>query len=67
MTWNEALQAMRRGETVTHNYFSDNEWMRLEGAYLVFEDGVKCSISEFFRWRTSGFEDGYSIREVKNG
>jgi hypothetical protein len=53
MTKNEAIQAMREGKKVRHYYFSKDEWMTLtSGGMYLLEDGVVCSPSEFWRWRT---------------
>jgi hypothetical protein len=49
MTKQEAIEAMQRGEKVTHRYFSDGESMTMIGpATLQFEDGVKCSFGLFW-------------------
>jgi hypothetical protein len=53
MTKAEAIQAMSEGKKVTHYHFTPEEWMAMtsDGKYL-FEDDVKCSPVEFWRWRT---------------
>ncbi len=62
MTKEEAIEAMHRGEKVTHHYFCRGEWMTISDFMIEFEDGVCCSPSEFWRDRTdAGWEYGYSI------
>lgn len=62
MTKSEALVHMESGVKVTHRHFSDNEWMTIVDCKILLEDGVKCSQSEFWRWRTdASWNDGYSI------
>lgn len=63
MSWEDAKEAMRNGEKVTHQYFSDNEWMKgTSNPFMyMFEDGVKIAEGEFFRWRKTGFTDGWEI------
>lgn len=64
MTKTEALEAMKMGKKVTHRYFSADEWMTIENGLILLEDGVKCSITEFFKWRTdASWNDGYSLYE----
>ncbi len=60
MTQEEAIVLMKQGVKVTHNYFSSNEWMTISQGQIILEDGVKCSINEFFSYRKAGWEDGYS-------
>ena len=56
MNKSEAIKAMLSGKKVTHNYFSDDEWMMLnngdENEYL-FEDGVIISATEFWKIRSA--------------
>lgn len=64
MTKDEAIEAMKRGQKVTHEYFCRGEWMTMEGFCIVFEDGVQCSEREFWYDRTGkGWEDGYRLFE----
>lgn len=64
----EAIHAMRQGRKVTHEHFSRDEWMTAEGHYeLRLEDGVVCSMNEFFKWRTDeSWETGYSLWEPES-
>jgi len=64
MTKIEALQALSEGKTLTHEYFSKEEWVRLHenGFSYEFEDGVKCDPRSFWNYRQgAGFETGWSI------
>jgi hypothetical protein len=62
MTKQEAIEAMRAGKKVTHEWFTPDEWMTMQGGLIHLEDGVKCPPSEFWRWRTdSSWNDGYSL------
>ena len=51
MTKDEAIQAMDRGETVTHNTFTPDEWMRKRHMVYEFEDGVTCPAEDFWMFR----------------
>lgn len=58
----EAIKLMQQGEKITHFTFTDNEWMTMKDGKVHLEDGVQCSPSEFWRWRTNEYWDsGYSI------
>ena len=64
MTKEEAIQAMCEGKTLTHEYFTDKEWVKTNqaGTVYVFEDGVQCSYSEFWMWRTDNcYAHGWEI------
>ena len=66
MTKEEAIQAMKDGKKVTHNYYSEDEWMTMEGNRIVLEDGCSCYAYEFWEIRHGfGWNDGYSIYEFK--
>ena len=59
----EALQALDEGKKITHRLFDDDEWMELCHGLIIFEDGVNCTLEEFFNKDRQGsqWEDGYSI------
>lgn len=57
MTKQEALNLLDQGATLAHDTFSDNEWIKKDGRYYLFEDGVKCSPVEFWSHRTQPFWD----------
>lgn len=62
MTRPEAIKAMREGKKVTHKYFSPEEWATLDNGEILLEDGVRCSPSEFWKYRRDPmFDDGWSL------
>lgn len=62
MTKEEAIQAMQNGEKITHQYFSKNEWMTMEGNRIILEDGCSLWAHEFWEIRNGiGWNDGYSV------
>ena len=64
MTKKDAIQEMKEGKKVTHQYFTDDEWATMENGKIVLEDGVRCDPDEFWRWRLgSGFDDGWELFE----
>lgn len=62
MTKQEAIGHMKEGRKVTHRFFTNDEWMKMEGNKIVLEDGVTCDPEEFWRWRMhEAWNDGYSL------
>lgn len=62
MTKDEAIEAMKRGEKVTHEYFCSNEWMTIKDGQMVFEDGIYCDPKYFWLDRRGeGWQQGYSL------
>lgn len=60
MNKEEALQFMKDGYKISHENFQSHEWMTIQGGQILLEDGVKCSVDEFFAYRTSSdWEEGY--------
>ena len=59
----EAIAAMLQGKKVTHQHFTDNEWMKLNGHFEVeFEDGCKIDVDTFWKDRKGeGWQTGWSI------
>ncbi|WP_333802567.1 hypothetical protein, partial [Sphingobacterium multivorum] len=55
----EALQFMKDGSKISHDYFQPHEWMTIRDGEILLEDGEKCSIEDFFSWRSSVWEEGY--------
>lgn len=52
MTKAEAIEEMLKGNKVTHRSFTSNEWVTaINQSTYLFEDGVKCSEFEFWRYR----------------
>jgi hypothetical protein len=64
LTKEQAIEAMKRGEKVTHRYFSRDEWVAMDkvgGAYLT-EEGYRIGQAEFWEYRKGeSWETGYSI------
>ncbi len=53
MTKEEAIVVMKAGNKVRHESFSDNEWMTIEHGRILFEDGVRCTLPDFWSDRTN--------------
>jgi len=62
MNKTEAIREMKKGVKITHESFTDIEWMTIEGDDLLLEDGVKVNFRWFFKFRTDNcWLTGYSI------
>jgi|GEM_PF-525288 len=60
MNKEEALQFMKDGSKISHEYFQSHKWKTILDGEILLEDGVKCSVEEFFAFRTSSYwEEGY--------
>lgn len=57
MTKVEAITAMHNGEKVTHEYFSPEEWIAIDGYSFIFEDGASCEFEDFWIGRDEKFWD----------
>ena len=58
----EAIKAIKEGKTITHPYFSINEWIKQTGDLFEFEDGTLCTPSEFWKWRDGkGWEKNWCV------
>jgi hypothetical protein len=65
MNRHEAIKALDAGHKVRHEYFSPDEWVRVDGAVYVFEDGVECSSEEFWEHRQAKhFDEGWEISDT---
>ena len=60
MTFEEAKQHARKGIKVTHQYFSNNEYMTMQGNMIIFEDGVKIFVNEWSEGKDF-LLDGWSL------
>lgn len=47
MTLEEAIELAKKGVKMTHEYFTSEEWMIMQGGQVVFEDGVKASLRDW--------------------
>lgn len=63
MSKDEAIAEMSKGKKVTHDGFTCDEWMTMtECGKFQFEDGVICSMQEFWMYRTSeNWNQGWSL------
>lgn len=53
MTKEEAFKLSREnGTKIKHRYFSDNEFIIVQGAVITLTEGYVCSIQEFNKYRT---------------
>ncbi len=58
MTIDEMKPLARQGIKMTHRYFSDNEYLTMQGNLVLFEDGVKIFLSEWISdkdWLNDGW------------
>lgn len=61
MTKQEAIQLMKIGVKITHESFSENEWMTYVGVYIKTEDEHLHDPNEFWSYRKGpNWEEGYS-------
>ena len=51
MTKNEAIKLAQQGAKIGHISFLPGEYITIQGNTVTFEDGVECSLEEFFKWR----------------
>ncbi len=57
----EAIAAMKKGIKITHDAFSDNEWMSMKGNKIITEDDYSHSVKEFWSYRQGEtWDKGYS-------
>lgn len=63
MNKREAKYAMKQGKKLTHENFSEEEWVsETVGERYVFEDGVITNTEDFWKYRdTSDWNKGWSI------
>lgn len=58
MTREEAFQAMKEGNKVTHRYFSEGEYLYLSQEKITTEDGYEYD--DVF-WNESFLKDGFDF------
>lgn len=62
MSKQEAIEAMKQGKKVFHRYFDKDEWITMQGLYIVTEKGHRIFQDMFWADRNrEGWDDGYSI------
>ncbi len=60
----EAIEELKKGNKITHNYFSEGEFVtsNKEGTVYTFEDGVQMTSQDFWQLRNGfGWNNGYSL------
>ena len=60
MTFEEAKEQARKGIKVTHQYFTKDEYMTMQGNQIVFEDGCKIFADEWAKGKDY-LNDGWSL------
>jgi len=66
MTKQDAINEMKLGFKISHRWFSDNEWMTIEGNKILTEEGYKHNMNEFWSYRTDkSWDEGYYFFEGK--
>lgn len=64
LTRMEAIAEMAKGKKVKHRFFSDHEWVKMNGFDFEFENGVICKAPDMWRDRVGGYwETGWSVIE----
>ncbi len=63
MTKEEAVALSRReGVKIKHRYFSDNEFILVQGAMVFLTEGYKTDINDFFSYRRDeSWNTGWSL------
>ncbi len=66
MTKSEAIKAMREGVKVTHRYFTNDEFIKMESNKIIDENDCILCPDEFWSYRTNAwFDSGWSIFKDK--
>lgn len=60
MTFEEAKPLAQQGIKITHQYFSEEEYMTMKGNLVVFEDGVEIFVQEWMQGK-EWLSDGWSV------
>lgn len=59
MNFEEAQALARQGVKVTHRYFTEDEYMTMEGNTIIFEDGVRIDVNKWSEGKDY-LQDGWS-------
>lgn len=60
MNRKSAERLLRAGKKVTHEYFSENEFIQLKGDRLVDENGINCgTLKTFIEGADMSFENDW--------
>ena len=66
MTKQEAIEAMERGEKVTHEQFNPEEWISIHDWKMDSDEGMIYELESFFENKRNHIWDGgWSIWEEK--
>jgi hypothetical protein len=66
MILEEAKELAQQGVKMTHNYFTDEEYITMRGNIIVFEDGCKIFFNEWVQGKEY-LKTGWSrFEEIKN-
>jgi hypothetical protein len=60
MTFTQAKDYARKGIKVTHEYFTEEEYMTMKGNMIIFEDGTRINVGEWVKGK-SWLLDGWSL------
>jgi len=63
MNLQEAKEKAQKGIKVTHEYFTDKEYMTMRGNQIVFEDGVKIFFDEWTKGKDYLLEGWSEFKE----
>jgi len=66
MTKEQAIEAMGKGEKVTHRFFDAHEFITMKGTIYIDEMGYSLSPNAFWAYRTSEeWETDWSVYQEK--
>ena len=58
----EAIELMKEGVKITHNWFTSDEWITIDKGKILLSCGTVCDYYEFFNARfQNGWKYGYEI------
>ena len=69
MTLEEAKKLAQQGIRVTHEYFTDDEYLTIQGNVIVFEDGARIFFDEWTKdkdYLLDGWSEWLSPEDRKN-
>ena len=63
MTRQEAIEEMRKGKKITHEYFSNGEFIYMDGGRLFNESDLCLPFTKFWETRSDWPDEGWSVVE----
>jgi len=63
MNLQQAKEKAQQGIKVTHEYFTDEEYMTMRGNQIIFEDGVKIFFDEWTKGKDYLLEGWSEFKE----